>query len=93
MRVLVLQALVDADHIVFPQSGKKTQCYVNPHLGPDVRAGAVQQFWRKWRFGTLIGRERERANAVYLLTLPKRHFRQTFRPPNTSNWRKPCRTH
>ena len=32
MRVKVLQALVDSDHISFPKSGKQTQCYVNPNL-------------------------------------------------------------
>ena len=32
MRVKVLQALIDSDHIAFPMSGKQTQCYVNPNL-------------------------------------------------------------
>ena len=39
LRVKVLQALVDADHIQFPQSGKQTQCYVNPNLARLYQAG------------------------------------------------------
>ena len=39
LRVRVLQALVDADHIAFPQSGKQTQCYVNPNLAGLYQAG------------------------------------------------------
>ena len=32
LRTKVLQALVDAGHMVFPDPGKLTQCWVNPHL-------------------------------------------------------------
>ena len=39
LRVRVLQALVNADHICFPQSGKQTQCYVNPNLARLYQAG------------------------------------------------------
>ena len=44
MLVLVLQALVDADHIAFPQSGKRTQCYVNPYLGRMYEPGPCSSF-------------------------------------------------
>ena len=40
LRTRVLQALVDADHIQFPRSGKQTQCYVNPSLARMYQAGA-----------------------------------------------------
>ena len=35
----VLQAVVDADHIAFPKTGKQTQCYVNPNLARLYQAG------------------------------------------------------
>ena len=40
MRTRVLQALVHADHIIFPKSGKQTQCYVNPNLARMYQKGA-----------------------------------------------------
>ena len=39
MRAWVLQALVDADHIAFPRSGKQTQCFVNPNLARMYQVG------------------------------------------------------
>ena len=44
MRVRVLQALVDADHLAFPTSGKLTQCYVNPNLARMYQAGPCSSF-------------------------------------------------
>lgn len=40
LRVRVLQALINADHIAFPTSGKQTQCFVNPSLGLMYQSGA-----------------------------------------------------
>ena len=60
MRARVLQALVDADHIAFPKSGKLDPVLHQPQPVPDVPGGAVKRFWRKWRFGTLMGREIDR---------------------------------
>ena len=45
----------------------------------------MQQFRRKWLFGTLMGREIEREIRCHLpMTLPKSHFRQNLRTPNSN---------